>query len=223
MKTLLLLASLAITAAAPQAPSYPSSTPAKADPAPPAQKAATEAEHADQVMGARDSAAVLKNLGAGPDQKAAANEKWGDIDDTGRYLLIMGTADGFAAAGPGSPCFPGKDNSTLDRDVKAAGMDAKSPLELAEALKKIAGPSSQCLGPALRGYDTDLIRGMTDENLALYLTGVVRGYAAVKPCPVEMHGAAAAVVAAELFGADEAQNPVSVIAPVIAKGCSKPE
>src|SRR3546814_8085665 len=74
----------------------------------------------------------------------SADGKWGTLDDTARFLSIMGTADGFSAAGAGSPCFPGKDNSKLDLDLKAAGFDTKAPTELAAALAQLSSPASEC-------------------------------------------------------------------------------
>src|SRR3546814_3709869 len=76
----------------------------------------------------------------------------------------MGTADGFSAAGAGSPCFPGKDNSKLDLDLKAAGFDTKAPTELAAALAQLSSPASECAKIPQRGYSSDLLKEMPDAR-----------------------------------------------------------
>src|SRR3546814_20654865 len=75
--------------------------------------------------------------------QTSADGKWGTLDDTARFLSIMGTADGFSAAGAGSPCFPGKDNSKQDLDLKPAGFDTKKPPAQSPTLAPLSSPASK--------------------------------------------------------------------------------
>lgn len=167
--------------------------------------------------------ADLGRLGDGTPPAAATAEKWSDLDDTHRYLLIMGTVDGFGAAGKGAPCFPGNDNTGLDAKLKAAGFSDADPATLAEAMTRIGTPKEQCTSQQSRGYPNKLLKGMPDDHLATYLTGVVRAYSSVQPCEAKNQAYAGAAAAAAVFiGQDDAQ-PVSVLAPALAEGCKGPK
>lgn len=162
------------------------------------------------------------NQAALASEKANSDASWGTLDDTTRFLSIMGTADGFSAAGAGSPCFPGKDNNKLDIELKAAGFDSKNPTELAASLAQISSPAEQCAKVPQRGYSTDLLKSMPDDHLAIYITGAVRGYAHIKTCMPEDHAYAAAAIAAELFTVKTATPAHEVIASALANGCAQP-
>lgn len=159
---------------------------------------------------------ALGALGAG---QATIDVNWDNLDDTTRFLSIMGTADGFSAAGAGSPCFPGKDNAKLDVELKAAGFGAKNGTELAGALTLLSAPAEQCKSAPQRGYSSDLLKTMPDEHLATYLSGVVRGYSQIKTCAVENHPYAAATIAAELFATTTPKAPHELISAALAGGC----
>lgn len=146
------------------------------------------------------------------------DEAWDALDDSHRFLLIMGTADGFASAGAGSPCFPGMDNAALDEQLRH-NADLKSPSDLPQALKALSGNPDQCAQPGQRGYTVQLLKSMSNEHLSAYLSGVVRGYAHLRKCPEETHQYAAATVIAAVFAASETAQPVDVIAPAIEEGC----
>lgn len=149
-------------------------------------------------------------------------QKWGSLDDNSRYLLIMGTADGFAAAGDNAPCFPGKDNLGLDADLKAAGFGDKSHVGLADELSKLSAPSAQCAMNKKRGYDAGLLKSMPDTHLALYLTGAVRGYAKLKDCEASNHPYAAATATAALLTELESELPSDILSKAFAEGCAGP-
>lgn len=159
---------------------------------------------------------------ANENSNAPAEGSWASLDDTTRFLSIMGTADGFSAAGAGSPCFPGKDTSTLDSELKAAGFDAKAPADLAFALAQISSPAEKCAKVPQRGYTSDLLKSMPDAHLATYLTGAVRGYAQMKTCAPENHAYAAAAIAAEIFAAKTVVAPHEIIAAALKDGCAQP-
>lgn len=168
------------------------------------------------------AASALATLGTGTPPAQTSGDRWSDLDDTHRYLLIMGSVDGYAAAGTGAPCFPGNDNTGLDSKLKQAGFTDADPATLPEAMAKIAAPKEQCTGTQMRGYGNKLLKTMPDDHLATYLTGVVRAYSRIKACPAKAQGYAAATVTAAIFtGSDEAQ-PVTIIAPALVEGCKGP-
>lgn len=167
--------------------------------------------------------ADLAKLGAATTPAAATAERWSDVDDTHRYLLIMGTVDGFGAAGKGSPCFPGNDNTGLDAKLKAAGFAEADPATLAEAMTRIGTAKEQCTGQQSRGYPNKLLKGMPDDHLATYLTGVVRAYSRIQPCEAKNQAYAAATAAAAVFIGDDDAQPVSILAPALAEGCKGPK
>jgi hypothetical protein len=161
----------------------------------------------------------LANLGSGTAPASTAGDTWETLDDTSRYLLIMGSADGFSAAGPGSPCFPGRDNAKIDATLRAGAFAKADPDGLPEAMKAISDAPETCKTTPTRGYTANLLKTMPDKDLAVYLTGLVRSYARIKPCVVDNQGYAAAMVAAAIFTASDAAQPNQVIAPAIAEGC----
>ena len=155
-------------------------------------------------------------------EDASADNSWNSLDDTTRFLSIMGTADGFSAAGAGTPCFPGKDNNKLDLELKSAGFSSKSTTDLAPALALLSSPTEQCSKTPKRGYTSELLKTMPDDHLAIYLTGAVRGYAHVKSCAAENHSYAAAAIAAEIFAASIGQQPHEIISSALKDGCAPP-
>lgn len=162
---------------------------------------------------------AVKQLSEGNAPASTQADTWEKLEDSTRYLMIMGAADGFAAAGPGSPCFPGENNSTLDASLKKTGFGAKDPDGLPEALTKLSAPKDKCQATTMRGYSNSLLKTMPDQHLATYLTGLVRSYARLKPCPAQAQGYAAAMVTTAIFtGADDAQ-PLAIIQPAIVEGC----
>src|SRR3546814_18524185 len=83
-----------------------------------------EAPAADVNTSNADETAKVEALQT---DQTSADGKWGTLDDTARFLSIMCTADGFSAAGDGSPCFPGHDNNQLDLDLQTAAFDTTEP------------------------------------------------------------------------------------------------
>lgn len=167
-----------------------------------------------------EESTALADLGSA---EQPANDNWDSLDDTTRYLSIMGTADGFSAGGAGSPCFPGKDNAKLDVELKAAGFGSKSLDELAGELAKLSAPASECSSIPQRGYNSELLKSMPDAHLATYLTAAVRGFATTKTCAPSDHGFAAATIAAEIFATQDAKAPHDLISGALANGCEQPK
>lgn len=160
---------------------------------------------------------------AAPAPSPNSSDRWSGLDDSSRYLLIMGSLDGFSAAGPGSPCFPGTDNQGIDGRLKAAGFGDKDPDGLPAELKKLSAPAEQCGGPGMRGYGNQLLKTMPDAHLATYLHGLVRAYASLRTCtPTNQQYAAAMVTAAVMTGADDAQ-PGTIVGPALVEGCKGPK
>lgn len=146
-------------------------------------------------------------------------DRWDKLPDTSRYLMIMGSVDGFASAGAGAPCFPGQNNSTLDEALGKQGFGAKDPDALPEALTKLSAPKEQCQAPAKRGYSNNLLKTMPDQHLATYLTGLIRSYARIKSCPADAQGYAAAMVTTAIFASPDDAQPIDVIQPALVEGC----
>lgn len=170
---------------------------------------------------AEPAPSALASLGSASDS-VSSGTTWSQLDATSRYLLIMGSADGFSAGGAGSPCFPGKDNASLDQALTDAGFADKDPADLATALQALSAPAKDCTQVSRRGYTMGLLKGMPDKHLATYLTGLVHAYAMVKSCPKPAQTyAAAAVTAAILSSSDDAQLH-QVIPDSLAEGCKGP-
>lgn len=168
---------------------------------------------------APEASTAVGRMAEGNAPIATHADHWDDLPDTSRYLMIMGSVDGFASAGPGAPCFPGQNNSTLDEGLKKAGFGQKDPDALPEALTKLAASKDQCQSAGKRGYSNDLLKTMPDPHLATYLTGLIRSYARIKPCPAETQGYAAAMVTTAVFASPSEAQPIDVIAPALAEGC----
>lgn len=156
---------------------------------------------------------------AAPPVPSEPTERWTDLSETERYLLIMGTADGFSAAGAGAPCFPGKDNTALDDQLQAAGFGSMDPTTLPGALADLSAAAEECNSAPQRGYDTSLLKSMPDEHLATYLTGAVQGYASIRACDISNHSYAAATATAAIFSTPSASAPASVLSEALAEGC----
>lgn len=150
---------------------------------------------------------------------ASADETWASLDDTERYLLIMGAVDGFAAAGAGAPCFPGKDNAALDEDLNAAGFANGDPVTLPAQLAALSASPAECQAAAARGYDSSLLQSMPDEHLATYLTGAIRGYATVATCAPQNHSYAAGLAIASVFETAEPTPPAMILGDAFKEGC----
>jgi len=135
----------------------------------------------------------------------------------------MGTVDGYGAAGAGAPCFPGNDNTTLDAKLKASGFVDADPTTLPEAMARIGAAKEQCTGQQTRGYPNKLLKGMPDDHIAIYLTGVIRAYSRIKPCETRNQGYAAAAVAASIFMSPDDAQPIAVMTPALAEGCKGPK
>lgn len=162
---------------------------------------------------------AVERMAEGNAPIATHADHWDDLPDTSRYLMIMGSVDGFASAGAGAPCFPGQNNSTLDEALKKGGFGDKDPDALPEALTKLSSPKEQCQTAGRRGYSNNLLKTMPDPHLATYLTGLIRSYARIKPCPAEAQGYAAAMVTTAVFASPDEAQPIEVIAPALTEGC----
>jgi hypothetical protein len=166
------------------------------------------------------SATALGALGNAAPAAVDAKAKWDSIDETTRYLMIMGTIDGFTATGSGAPCFPGNDNTKLDSRLKAAGFGSEDHGGLPAALAKLSAPKAECVATTKRGYTTDLLKSMTDAHIAAYLSAVVRGYAHLKPCPATNYSYAASTIAADLFALPAPKDPAALIGPAMVTSCA---
>lgn len=172
---------------------------------------------------AADSAiSDLGTLGSDVEHNVPKVGTWASLPDTTRHLLIMGTADGFSAAGAGAPCFPGQNNASLDQELMKTGFGARDSNDLPAALARLSAPTEQCQNAPKRGYDSSLIASMSDEHLSHYLSGVVRGYAHIKSCPTENHSYAGSTIAAAIFSATTPASPPQVLAPALVVGCAGP-
>ncbi len=214
MKTIALFAALALAA-------IPVAGHASPDPDPKIESQTVDsspAADADQAIDEAVAAAVEQNSTAAAEAHAS-NETWADLGETERYLLIMGNADGFSAAGAGAPCFPGKSNADLNNELIGLSFEDKPADTLTDALASLSAGPEACPQVPLRGYSVDLLKTMPDAHIATYLTGLVRGYSHAAACPDENHQYAAATVTAAIFAADPASQPVSVIAEAMRKGC----
>lgn len=224
MKTLLLIGAAAAIAAAPsatqtkQVPPAPWTTGASSAPVAPAPSAPAPAPDRNAAPVPAEMQSLAK-LGGTDAASSSGDESWSKLEDNTRYLLIMGSADGFAASGAGAPCFPGDDNSSLDAKLKSSGFADGNPVAVAGALTKLSGDREKCSTVPRRGYTNQLLKGMPDAHLALYLSGAVRAYATVRKCPAENHAYAAAAASAAIFsGSDDAQ-PAEILSSALAEGC----
>lgn len=154
---------------------------------------------------------------------AAEIESYDKLDDNTRYLLIMGSVDGFAATGPGAPCFPGKDNKRLDQELKQNDFTQANPATMPGALMKLRAAPEECVDKQVRGYQNGMLKSMPNEHLATYLSGAVRAYAAIKSCPTKNQTYAAATTAAAIFSAADDAQPTDVLTPALAEGCAGPK
>jgi hypothetical protein len=185
-----------------------------------AQAPAAQVQEQAPVEAAKSGATdLLAQLGEAKSVASAA--RWSDLDDSNRYLLIMGSVDGFASAGAGAPCFPGNDNASLDAKLAKAGFADKDPADLAAALTKLGTPADQCGGGQMRGYGNKLLKTMPDSHLSAYITGMVRAYAAVHPCSTAGQVSAGTDVAAAILAGDDFAQPAALTAPILAASCSK--
>lgn len=223
MKTLLLASAAALLAmsAGASASADAQDTPAQAAPVLTTQPWAIPAAPSTPTEVERTVAPTQST--ASPAPSPISSDRWSGLDDNSRYLLIMGSLDGFSAAGPGSPCFPGSDNRGIDGRLTEAGFADKDPDGLPAELRKLSAPAEQCTGPGMRGYGNQLLKTMPDAHLATYLHGLVRAYASIRPCTADnQQYAAATVVAAIMTGADDAQ-PGTVVGPALVEGCKGPK
>lgn len=185
-----------------------------------AQTTADEAEAPAPVpSGTGEATDLLSQLGVS--NEAGKAGKWSDLDDSNRYLLIMGSVDGFASAGTGAPCFPGNDNAGLDAKLTKAGFGDKDPAELAAALTKLGTPSAKCGAGQMRGYGNQLLKTMPDAHLSAYITGMVRAFASIHPCSASAQATAGTEVAAAILAGDDFAQPATLTAPVLAASCAK--
>lgn len=194
--------------------------PATLDIAPPLPLETPSERKADARHSMAASTSALGDLGNGIAPATASAERWSDLTDTSRYLLIMGSADGFSAAGDNTPCFPGKDNSDLDADLKAAGFGDKDPAEVSAALAGLADDVSTCPTPGGRGYTTALLKSMAETDLATYLTGAVRAYAGIKGCEPLAQPEAARLATQDLADASGTEVPYEFLRPAFEKSCA---
>lgn len=173
-------------------------------------------------MGANVTAAsAAEKKDKAPSKVVNENRTFGELDDSSRYLYIMGSVDGFGAGGPGSPCFPEKDNVRLDQELKQAGFANEMPTKLPTALMTLRAAPELCMDKARRSYTASLLKTMPNEHLTVYLTGLVRAYASIKECPASSHQRAAANAAAAIFSADDSAQPNDILTPALIDGCKE--
>lgn len=161
----------------------------------------------------------LAALTDGEPPATAQAATWKAIPEAKRRLLIMGSTDGFAVAGPKAPCFSGRTVEKLDQELMAAGFGDKSPDRLPEAMSFIASDGASCTDAAPRNYDTAYLYGLPEESLALYLTGVIRAYARISPCPAEAQSNAALLTLSVLGLAPPGTNPIVALKASVVEGC----
>lgn len=232
MKTLLIAALLsgattiaaAQTATAPVQPVQTADAGAKPTDGPAAQAPAVApaiplAKTGETPVPSVQQPSAVGQLAEGSAPAVTHSDQWAKLPDTSRYLMIMGSVDGFASAGAGAPCYPGQNNSTLDAALKDKGFGTQDPDALPEALTKLSAPKEQCQAPAKRGYSNNLLKTMPDQHLATYLTGLVRSYARIKSCPSDAQGYAAAMVTTAIFASPDDAQPIDVIQPALVEGC----
>ena len=142
---------------------------------------------------------------------------WAQTGENDRYLLIMGTMDGLSISqGSSAPCFQGKNNADIAALLSEAGFDDKPVTGLAEKLKEV---SDKCAGSAMRGYPVELLKSMSDSNLATYLTGVTRGLSGYEKCKSADQGAIAISIAASILSADDKSSPNEALRAGVEEGC----
>lgn len=146
--------------------------------------------------------------------------RWKSISKERRRLLIMGSSDGFAAAGAAAPCFPGRDAETLDSQLIASGFGDSYAERLPEALSKIAATTSACTDPSDRTYDAGYLMKLPDYDLAVYVTGAVRAYARAKACPSEAQSGAALTAVMVMGTAGPSASPVDALRIGLGEGCA---
>jgi hypothetical protein len=169
---------------------------------------------------ARDEGPIAQ-LEDGVAPPSVENVAWKDVPDTTRYLMIMGTTDGFAAAGGKAPCFVGRTSEDLDKALSTTPFAAKDPAGLPEALSAVTG-SAACTDDVGRSYGAGFLRKLSDTNLAVYLTSVVRGYTRIHPCGPQGQGTAAKAAAVEFFTAADDAAPVPLLRRSLTSGCAVP-
>lgn len=179
-------------------------------------------EASDKGSTPQPQAGPRTELGALADGEPPATAQaatWKSIPEAKRRLLIMGSSDGFAVAGPKAPCFAGRTVERLDQELMAAGFGDKSPDRLPEAMSFIATEGASCADAPSRSYDTAYLYALPEESLALYLTGVIRAYARISPCPAEAQSNAALLTLSVLGLAPQGTNPITALKASVVEGC----
>ena len=155
---------------------------------------------------------------AGENKSFSFGETWTSVDETQRHVLIMSSIDGFAAAGSSGPCFKESTNASIDESLMNKGFGSEDPAELPGALGSLDGASDDC-GEQTRSYSASLIQGMSDEHLAVYLTGAITAYSSKADCPEDRREAAAMSAAAAMLSADSNDAPSLVLRGAFAEAC----
>ncbi len=185
-----------------------------AEPLPPVSSGRTPPSDALPPPDAQD----LASLGDVPGSTGTV--AWNAVPVMRRYVMIMGTSDGFAAAGVGAPCFPGRSNSAIDQELAASGFSEQDSSRLPAAMKAIAADPSKCVDVGRRSYDSAFLLRMNETDLAAYLTSVVSGYTTVKPCPASKHAYAATLAITAIGMAEDDANPVEPLRIALDEACA---
>ncbi len=129
----------------------------------------------------------------------------------------MGTMDGLnISQGSSAPCFQGKNNADIAALLSQTGFDDKPASSLADRLKEV---SDKCAGSAMRGYPVELLKSMSNANLATYLTGVTRSLAGFEKCKAADQSVLAASLAASILSADNKSSPNDALRAGVEEGC----
>lgn len=163
---------------------------------------------------------ALSALADGDAPEASQAADWKSIPDAKRRMLIMGSIDGFTIAGDRAPCFSGRSPEDIDRALIAAGFGDKSPERLPEAMGFVSDGKAGCPDAVTRTYDTAHLFNLPEESLALYLTGAIRAYARIQPCPSDAQSYAALLTIGVLRIAEPGTNPIAALKASVVEGCA---
>lgn len=150
-----------------------------------------------------------------------APKTWGEVPEQSRYLIIMGTIDGMSAASVNQPraelaCFNGKTNSDIDKLVTAQGY-AGTGNDIVPVLRANITAGATCDSTA-RGYDTKMIQGMNDRDLANYVGAAAAAYLTIVNC-AEPASSIAESAARALLQPDADKSSVVVMAKAFSQLC----
>lgn len=137
-----------------------------------------------------------------------------------RLLLIGGAMDGLAASPAALPCASVATLEAADRRLLASGVDGSDPAAVPDALLRGDPPGRPCASQDDPIRDAQGLLALPDEDLAVYLTGAVRGYARTSSCPEASQARAATLAVAAISLADPDTSAVDALRIALREGCS---